>query len=117
MNLKPQSIKATLPSLAAPSWGELADEGQPVSVVVFECSEAIYSYPYHTLSRWVLAPGASDTLRIKAGGDEVTIEGRNLRVVGDALCSARLRLLRVANDRYDVAKEAVVISRIRFENK
>jgi len=115
MNLKPQSIKATLPSLAAPSWGELADEGQPVSVVVFECGEAVYSYPYHTLARWVLAPGAVDLLRIQVGKDEITIHGRNLTPISQALGHARLRVLRATPERYTETTDMIIVSRISIK--
>ncbi|MBI5769612.1 MAG: hypothetical protein HZA93_17685 [Verrucomicrobia bacterium] len=115
MTLKPQSTKVTLPSLTAPSWGELADDGQPVSVVVFECGETVYSYPYHTLARWVLTPGAVDLLRIQAGKDEINIHGRNLTLISQALGHARLRVLRATPERYAEATNMIFVSRISVE--
>lgn len=115
MSLKPQSDKVPMPLPVSPVWGELADAGQTVSVVVFVCADAAYTYPYHTLSRWVWAPGATDTLRVQAGEDEVTIHGRNLHAIGDALGSARLRVLRATNERYETQPDAVVVSRISVE--
>ena len=115
MSLKPHSDKVPMPSPISPIWGELVDAGQSATVVVFECAEAIYTYPYHTLSRWVLVQGAAATLRVQAGKDEVTIRGRNLNAICDALGNARLRVLRATNDRYQNQTDAVVISRITVE--
>jgi len=63
----------------------------------------------------VLAHGTTDTLRIQASADEVTIQGRNLKAISDALGSALLRALRASNDRYLDQKDAVVVSRICVE--
>lgn len=117
MSLKPQSDKVPMSLPISPVWGELADAGQPVTVVVFECAEAAYSYPYHTLSRWVLSQGATETLRIQAGVDEVTIHGRNLKLISEALGSARLRVLRATNDRYYEPTEVVGITGIGVETR
>jgi hypothetical protein len=117
MNLKPQVAKVSIPLPVSPVWGDVADSGQPVTAVVFECTEAAYSYPYHTLSRWVLTPGTSETLRVQAGEDEVTIQGRNLKSISDALASARLRTLRAICTRYDTPNDEVVVSRISVETQ
>lgn len=111
MSLKPQSDKIPQPLPSSPTWGELADTDQPVSVVVFECAATMYSYPYHTLSRWVLTVAPTATLRIRAGGDEVTIHGRNLKSISDALNSSRLKVIRETTGRY-LHDQEVVVNRI-----
>ena len=83
--------------------------------MVFVCADATYTYPYHTISRWVLTPSATDTLRVHAGEDEVTIRGRNLHAICYALGTARLRVLRATNDRYQTQPDAVFVSRISVE--
>ena len=115
MSLKPQSDKVPRPSAISPAWGELADAGHPVTAVVFECADATYSYPYHILSRWVLTHGSTDTLCVQAGDDEVTIQGRCLKSISDALGSTRLRVLRASTERYSEADD-VVVSRISVKS-
>ena len=112
MTLKTQSDKAPMLLPTSPAWGELADAGQTEAVVAFECSDAVYTYPYHTLARWVLESGETDILCVRAGEDEVRIHGRNLKAIGDALGSARLRVLRVTNVRYHDAKDSISVGRI-----
>ena len=112
MSLKSQSANATVSFASAPAWGEFADAGQPSGVIVFECEDATYSYPYHTLSRWVYFKGTTDTIRIESGTDKITIYGRKLNHVCAALNGARLHLLRVTGERYSDLTEDVVITEI-----
>jgi len=117
MNLKTQSDKAPILLPPSPAWGELADAGQTETVVAFECTDAVYTYPYHTLARWVLESGKTDILCVRAYEDEVTIRGRNLKAIGDALGSARLRVLRVTNVRYLDSKDTILVDRIDIERR
>jgi len=115
MSLKPQSDKVPILAPVAPVWGELADPGQPVTAVVFECGDTTYTYPYHTLSRWILTRGTTDILRVQTGEDEVTIHGRNLFFISQALGHARLLVLRTAQERYSESTDAVSVTRIEVE--
>lgn len=111
MTLKPQAAKTPAPIATRPTWGEMADSGELATVARFECADETYSYPYHALSRWLWRAGNPETLIIRAGTDQVTINGTGLRRVRDTLDSSRLRVLRVAGERLaDFGSDTRVIS-------
>jgi len=114
MNLKPQPDKPTVALPNPPTWGVLAQDGEPVSSMRFECAVASYSYPYHRLDRWIFHPGDPERLIVQAGKDTITICGRELVSVRDALENGRLRVLRSAGERYLLTKTGTVIADICF---
>ena len=115
MTLKPQANKAPVLAPAPPTWGVLADSGEPATVIRFESADGAYSYPYHALTRWVLQVGEPQTLVIEAGADRVIVRGRELEVVRDALDAGRLRVLRIAEERYFLTEAGVVVAELNVE--
>jgi hypothetical protein len=115
MSLKPQPDR---PAIAAPtptSWGILAEPGEAVSSIRFECADGAYSYPYHTLARWVLQSMPPETLVIHANNDSITIHGRQLATIRDALDAGRIRVLRLPAERYAESKLGPVVTLLSVE--
>lgn len=102
MTLKPQIDKSTPPKPVSPLWGAMAEPGEMVGAIRFECGDKSYSYPYHTLSRWVLARGRPDSLEIAAGNDTIKVLGQSLEKLRDALDAGVLKVLTEQADRYSV---------------
>lgn len=115
MSLKPQPDRPAIAVPAPPAWGILAEPGEAVSSIRFECVDGAYSYPYHALARWVLRAGKPEMLVIRAGADEVAVRGRELVPVRDALERGRLRVLSVASERYVGAKSGTAITHLSIE--
>jgi hypothetical protein len=82
-----------------PPWGRLTDEGRAAAVIRFVTSEATYSWPLHGVVRWDWKDGDSQTLTIFAAGAAVTIHGRRLEVLRDALDAGRLERVQVMSER------------------
>ncbi|OAM91122.1 hypothetical protein AW736_04935 [Termitidicoccus mucosus] len=82
-----------------PVWGRLADENRTAIVVRFVLPDRTVSLPYHTLVRWELSIGESETLAIQAAGVLVTVRGRLLAVLRDGLDQARLEQVRAQGER------------------
>ena len=115
MTLKPQLDKTPVLVTPPPAWGDLAEPGEPVGVIRFECEDGEYSYPYHALSRWVLQRGTSECLVVQAGPDRLTVRGRNLRVIRDELDAGRLEVLRANIGRYAPSRGGTVVITIDVE--
>lgn len=115
MSLKAQSDRPAVVVTVPPKWGILAEAGETVSSVRFECADGAYSYPYHTLSRWVLEGSMPEILVIRAGSDRVIVCGRQLEQIRDALDSGRLRVVRCTNERYGNGNVSTVVERIVVE--
>ena len=77
------------------SWGVLTDNGETAQVVRFVVRDRSVSFPFHAFKRWEFAPGATDTLTIRIEQEIVTVQGRGLAVVRDALDAGELLVLRV----------------------
>ena len=89
-----------LPPLPAPpAWGRLADEGRKVAVVRFVLPDRTISIPYGNLTRWELQTGDAQTLTLHTTGGRLTIRGRDLETLRDALDNARLESVRARGDR------------------
>jgi hypothetical protein len=80
-------------------WGRINPEPQS-AVVLRLCkktspsTEETYSYPYRVLSSWHWRDGASDEeLKIEAGSDLVTVKGRGLDRLVEALDRNTLEIL------------------------
>lgn len=115
MTLKPQADKLPMLAPAPPTWGVLADSGEPAAVIRFECAEGAYSYPYHALTRWILQVDEPQNLIIEAGADRVIVRGRELEVVRDALDAGRLRVLRINDERYIQTEARVFVAELKVE--
>lgn len=115
MSLKPQSDRPAVVVSAAAKWGILAEAGEAVSSIRFECADGAYSYPYHTLTRWVLQAGVPERLVIEAGPDQVTVCGRELEVVRDGLDAGRLRVIRTVEARYFSSGAGAIVTHLTIE--
>lgn len=115
MSLKAQSDRPAVVVTAPPKWGVLAEAGETVSSIRFECADGAYSYPYHTLTRWVLEAGDPERLVIDAGADKVTVCGRELVVVRDGLDAGRLRVIRKVEARYVSNSAGVIVTHLEVE--
>lgn len=74
------------------SWGSIAPSNQVVGAIRFrKIGEESYSYPYHVIIRWHWKDGETEELEIKAAGDVITILGRGLEKLVDALDNGRLQ--------------------------
>lgn len=114
MSLKPQPNRVPVSEPVAPSWGLVADAGENVTVVRFETPTGAHTFPYHTLTRWTLS-SANDELRIHAGREVVTLRGRDLGVLRDALDEGRLKLVRPAPARYESLRTGAAVRSIELE--
>jgi hypothetical protein len=97
---EPSSVKD---ELSGP-WGRINAEAQSV-VVLRLCkktslsTEETHSYPYRALSCWHWRGGvAEEKLEIEAGSDLVTVTGRGLERLVEALDRSALEILREAPD-------------------
>lgn len=100
MSLKGNPEREALPPLNGPGWGRLAEKGTTAAVVSFVIGENSVSYPAHGLKRWELSPGPPEMLKIEAGEEVVTVSGRGLHVIRDALDAGLLVSLRVRTGRF-----------------
>lgn len=80
-------------------WGRLTDEGRLAAVVRFVTPQQTASWPVHGLIRWVWTPGEAESLVVHASGATITMIGRKLDVVRDALDSGRLQQVQVMTER------------------
>ncbi len=88
-----------LPAIAATIWGRLTDEGRSAVVLRLILADRTVSFPYHTLVRWELALGETETLVVQAGVTTITVRGRHLGVLRDGLDAARLEHVRAQGER------------------
>lgn len=115
MSLKSQSDRPVVVVPASPKWGIVAEPGETVNSIRFECADGAYSYPYHTLTRWILQAGEPESLVIEAGPDKVTVRGRELNVVRDELDAGRLRVVRTVEERYVSNGAGVIVTHLKVE--
>jgi hypothetical protein len=95
-------------------WGRINPEPQSV-VVLRLCkktslsTEETHSYPYRALSCWHWRGGvAEETLEIEAGSDLVTVTGRGLERLVEALDQTALEILRDNPDSSPPATEDAI---------
>lgn len=112
MALKQLAHKPPAPLPLVPTWGVVASEDEAPSVLRLECADRTESLPYHTLTRWTHHPGADETLTIQAGSLVVTVRGRELAPIRDALDAGRLVSLRIFEARYLPIKSGTVVTGI-----
>ena len=115
MSLKPQSDRPAVVVPASPRWGIVAEPSETVNSIRFECADGAYSYPYHTLTRWVLLAGQPEQLVIEAGPDKVTVCGRELEGVRDGLDAGRLRVVRAVEERYRDIEGGAIVTQLKVE--
>lgn len=95
-NFPPRELIPPPPPLP---WGRLVDEGKVAPVVRFVTPQQTASWPVHGLIRWTWTPGETESLVIHASGAAITITGRKLDVLRDALDSGRLQQVQVMTER------------------
>ena len=77
------------------TWGVLTDDDETAQVVRFVVADRTVSFPFHAFKRWEFNQGSTDTLVIRVEEEIVTVQGRSLAVVRDALDAGALLVLRV----------------------
>ncbi|AHF92559.1 hypothetical protein OPIT5_22300 [Opitutaceae bacterium TAV5] len=117
MSLKHSTDKPSVARPAVPAWGRLAEDGEATRAVCFCIGERAVSYPADAIERWEFSPGNPDALVITAGQETVTVLGRKLVTLRDALNSGRLLEVTVtakptAGD--SAAENETTVSEIRF---
>ena len=55
-----------------------------------------YYYPYRTIGKWTYTIREIESLDIYVGGDRISISGRGLRRLSEALNTGQLRLIQLA---------------------
>jgi len=112
MALKQLAHKPPAPLPTAPTWGVVAVEAEAPSVLRLECADRTESLPYHTLMRWTHHLGADETLTIQTGSLVITVRGRELVPIREALDAGRLVSLRASEARYLAIKSGTVVTGI-----
>jgi hypothetical protein len=79
-------------------WGEMGEAGS-ATVLRFATAETEVSFPYHQLRRWELKLGEIEILTILAGDETITVTGRSLCAVRDAIEATALEILRLSPGR------------------
>lgn len=90
-------------------WGRLVDEGKLAAVVRFVTPQQTVSLPVHGLIWWVWTPGGAESLVVHTSGATITITGRKLDAVRDALDSGRLQQVQVMTERGALAVTGPII--------
>ncbi|MEN9402036.1 MAG: hypothetical protein RL091_739 [Verrucomicrobiota bacterium] len=112
MALKQLAHKPPAPLPAAPIWGIVAGEDETPLVLRLEWADRTESLPYHTLTRWTLEVGSEDVLTLHAARLVLTIRGRALAPVREALDSGRLVSVRATEVRYLPLKSGTLVTGI-----
>lgn len=77
------------------SWGLLTDGDETAQVVRFVVGDKSVSFPLHAFKRWEFMPGATEMIAVRTEAETITITGRGLAAVRDALDAGELLVLRV----------------------
>jgi len=111
---KPSSVKD---ELSGP-WGRINPEPESVGVLrlckkTSPSSEETHSYPYRALSCWRWrGEAAEEKLEIEAGSDLVTVTGRGLERLVEALDQSSLEILREVPDSSIETENSIRVSAI-----
>jgi len=111
---KPSSVKD---ELSGP-WGRINPEPESVGVLrlckkTSPSSEETHSYPYRALSCWRWrGEAAEEKLEIEAGSDLVTVTGRGLERLVEALDQSSLEILREVPDCRIESENSIRVSAI-----
>lgn len=115
MSIEPRSASEPLVPQPPPEWGEVAPDGQTAQVVRFVLDERVVSYPVDQFRSWVHDLGFPETLTIRAGREQVIIEGAELAPIRMALDLGRLCELRVVHSRKRSGRPGPQVRRITVE--
>lgn len=111
----------SLRSIWEGSWGSISPTPRSVEAVQFRKMEngkeiEIVAYPYRLLTRWSLKPGRPERMEIEVASETVTIAGRGLERLMEALNEGQLQCVREQGER-DLAGElqvySIVVKRVR----
>lgn len=106
-------LTAPLPRVRA--WGVLTDDDETAQVVRFVVADRSVSFPFHAFKRWEFNPGTTDSLVIRVEDEIVTVQGRGLATVRDALDAGALLVLRVKPGRAPSASpDETIVTGITF---
>jgi hypothetical protein len=102
-------------------WGRINPEAQSVVTLrlckkLSPTSEETYSYPYRVLSSWHWRSGVGEEeLKIEAGGDLISVKGRGLDRIVDALDRGTLEILcEVPDEGTSMEGSRILLSSIRI---
>jgi hypothetical protein len=112
MSLKHSAEKQPAARPAAPAWGRVAKDGETARTLCLSVGERSVSYPADAIARWELSPGKPESLVIMAGHETVTLLGRKLVTIRDALNAGRLLEVKQQDD--NSAENETAVSEIRF---
>lgn len=99
MSIHQHPARSPLVPASPPGWGEVTPEHASSPSVRFVLADRSVTFPTGMLQRWEHVAGNPETLVILAGGEEITIEGRHLGEIRQALDDTRLRELRVGGSK------------------
>jgi hypothetical protein len=93
-----------------------AHSREAIMLDVKKANGEIESFPYFGLSRVTYKPG--DTLILRFGGNEITIEGRNLSRLRDIVSEHRARFIQEGTETEEgfKAEEAAHVEKIEIKN-
>jgi hypothetical protein len=103
-------------------WGRINPESASFDVVRF-CQGAgghqrTHSYPYRVISSWHWTAGETEELRIKASADLVTVRGRGLDRIVEALDRSTLEILReIPPEASSSDDEAIFVLAIQVDDR
>jgi hypothetical protein len=103
-------------------WGRISPTPRSVDILRIckgMSSEELHSYPYRVLSSWhLLGVGQNqEELKIEAGPDLITVIGRGLSRIADALDQSSLELIAESLTNHEISQnDKIVITRINFES-
>jgi hypothetical protein len=117
----PPEPVSTKPDNWSGPWGRINPTSSGFDVVRFcqrseRSSEKTHSYPYRVISSWHWTGGAPEELRIETGADQVTVKGRGLERIVEALDRGTLEVLsEVPGEMPPVEEHAIWITSINVE--
>jgi hypothetical protein len=117
----PPEPVSTKPDNWSGPWGRINPTSSGFDVVRFcqrpdRGSEKTHSYPYRVISSWHWTDCAPEELRIETGADQVTVKGRGLERIVEALDRGTLEVLsEVPGEMPPVEEHAIWITTINVE--
>lgn len=113
-----KSIPGKEPVVKSPvtAWGRMTREDELARAICFSFSTGgrTVSFPVAAIARWEFSPGNPDSLVLKASQETITILGRKLATLRDALNAGRLLEVTVAKPGDCAEKNETTVSEIRF---
>lgn len=97
-----------------PTWGEVAPEDKPPTIIRFVLVDRVVTFPVSELKRWEHLAGEPEVLSISMGKEQVVIEGAELGPIRAALDLKRLCEVR-ANHERSKARPGPRVRRIAIE--